>query len=916
MTTPGQRPPRARHGAEWVFAALLWLLPAHFRARYGTEMRDFFRDALRDARERRGSTGVAVILWHAIPDLVVTAVTEHLASFTRRRLTPPPATLPPDRMSTRLLADARYAMRGFRKHPVFFAVAVVVLALGTGAVSTIFSVANALVLRPLPGVHDATQLVEVGRTRPGEQGSHSASYPYYEHLAAGTRTLDGIAAWGMLPVTISTGGQGISGLGNAVSGNDLGVLGVTPTLGRFFAGTDDVALGREPVAVISHAFWQRQLASDSGIIGRTILVNGRALTVLGVAPPRFAGVYPALRTDVWVPLDFRAQLRGQASSLRDPGMSWMQLVGRLAPGADVDRAKEELSALSAQFVAAQGTGENRRSNEFTAADVDPVVGLPSDAVGAITGFLGILLAIAALVLMIASMNVASMLLSRAVVRRREMAMRMALGASRPRLIRQLLVESLLLFAAGGMAGTLVAVWGARLLQRIELPIDVPLELSVAPDLRVLFVTLAVALVTGVLFGLAPAFQGARLDVQTALRSDSSGSGRRRSRLRNGLIMGQIAASLVLLSTAGLFVRALGKGRATDPGFAVDGVVTTNIDLESAGYTDQRARTFMRALADRLAPLPGVRAVGYGRLLPLSMSTSGISVSMPDQAPPGGRPGDELMVSTNTVDGGYFAALRIPILRGRAFAHTDDEAAPRVAVVNETFVRRYVPKGDAVGATLRMDSSVVTIVGVTRDSKFATLSEEPEPFLYLPLAQQWRSANNLLVHTTASPEAVSAALLPEMGALDGTLPPPRITTMRQATAVVLLPQRVAAAVTGALGLVGLLLAAVGLYGLLSFSTAQRTREIGVRLALGASRGGIVRMVLGEGMRLVGGGVAGGAVLAVAATQALRPFLFGLDPLDPLTFAVIGVVLATVAVIASVIPAQRASRVDPAWSMREE
>ena len=916
MSAAGPRPPQVRHGAEWAYAALLWLLPAHFRARYGAEMRDFFRDALREARARRGSLGVAAVLWHAIPDLVFTAASEHLAAVARPRGSRPPATLPPDRMTTRLLADARYALRGFRKHPVFFGVAVLVLALGTGAVSTIFSVANAIVLRPIPGVRDAARLVEVGRTRPDRGGSLTASYPYYAHVASRTTALDGLAAWGMLALTVSTGGQGIAGLGNAVSGNYFSVLGVAPALGTFFGGTDDRALGQEPVAVVSYAFWQRHLAGDSGVVGRSILVNGRTLTVLGVAPPRFTGVYPALRTDVWVPLDLRTQLRGNPSTLDDAGASWMQLVGRLAPGATVPRAREELSRLTAQYVVARGDAESHAVSEYSAADVDPLAGLPSDAAGAVTGFLGVLLAIAALVLLIASMNVASMLLSRAVVRRREMAMRMALGASRRRLVRQLLVETSLLFAAGGVLGTLVAIGGTRLLQRIELPTDVPLALDVAPDLRVLAVTLGVALLTGIAFGLAPALQGSRLDVQTALRSDSAGAGRRRSRLRNGLIVGQIAMSLVLLSSAGLFVRALGKGRAADPGFAVDGVVTAGIDLESAGYADERARPFFRALADRLAALHGVQSVGYGRLLPLSMSTSGDIIRIPGQSMPG-RPADEgIPVSSNVVSAGYFSALRIPILRGRPFAASDDERAARVAIVNETFARRFFPQGDAVGQVFRMDTTPVTIVGVARDSRFGRLDEAPEPFLYLPSDQRWRSATTLLVHTTAAPEAVSAAILREMAALDPLLPPPRITTLRQSTAVVLLPQRVAAAVTGALGLVGLLLAAVGLYGLLSFTTAQRTREIGVRLALGASRGGIVRMVLGDGMRLVGAGMAAGLVLAFAATQVLRPFLFGLDPLDPLTFGAIGAILATVAAVATLIPARRAAAVDPSWSMREE
>lgn len=894
--------------SERIYALLVTLLfPAAFRDRFGDDARDFFRDQLTEERTRAGTLGVALLWWRALPDLVTSALHEHANAL----VTPRPRQ---DRMATLLLNDARYALRAFRRQPVFFGVAALVLALGTGAVSTIFSVANAIVLRPIPGARDASSLVEVGRTRPAGGGSLTASYPYYHHIATGTKSLDGLAAWGMMLLNASTGGQGIAGLGNAVSGNYFSVLGVTPALGTFFTGTDDVALGREPVAVVSHAFWQRHLGGDSAVVGKTFRVNGRVLTILGVAPPRFTGVYPALRTDIWVPLALRAQLRGNESNLDNAGSSWMQLVGRLAPGVAAEQARQELSALTAQYVAGAGDGESRMTSEYSAADVDPVAGVPADVSGAVTGFLGVLLAIAALVLMIASMNVASMLLSRAVVRRREIAMRMALGASRRRLVRQLLVESSLLFAAGGALGTLVAVWGTRLLQRIELPIDIPIDLNVAPDARVLVVTLVVALLTGLAFGLAPAFQGSRLDVQTALRSDSAGAGRRKSRLRNGLIVGQIAVSLLLLSCAGLFVRALGRGRAADPGFKVDGVVTAMIDVESAGYQDERARTFFRTLGDRMAALPGVQSVANARMLPLSMSNSGLLINIPGHIPPNGLEG--IPVSSNTVDDGYFNALRIPLLRGRPFARTDDERAPHVAVVNETFARTYFPQGDAVGQAFRLDSNLVTIVGIARDSKFNRLDEAPTPFLYLPVAQHWRSTSNILVHTTGAPEPVTMALLREIAALDPNLPAPRVTTLQQATAVVLLPQRVAAAVTGALGVVGLLLAAVGLFGVLSFSTAQRTREIGVRLALGASRLGIVRMVLGEGIRLVGIGIAVGLVLAVAATRALRPLLFGIDPLDPLTFAAMGSVLVVVAVVATLIPARRAATVDPMRSMREE
>jgi predicted permease len=771
-----------------------------------------------------------------------------------------------------------------------------------------------MVLRPVPGARDASSLVDVSRTRPEGGGTLSASYPYYEYLASGAQSLDGLAAWGMMLLTVSTGGQGVSALGNAVSGNYFGVLGVQPALGRFFAGTDDRALAREPVVVVSHAFWQGTLAGDSSVIGRTLRVNGRPMTIVGVAPPRFSGVYPALKTDVWAPLDFRTQLRGDPSTLDRSDASWMQLVGRLAPGMPVARAREELTSLTAQYVQRVGDGEARSTNAYAAASVEAVAGVPTEVAGAVSGFFAVLLVIAALVLMIASMNVASMLLARAVVRRREIAMRMALGASRARLLRQMLVESLILFAIGGGAGTLLAVWGTRLVQRIELPIDMPIELHVTPDARVLAVTLAIALVTGLVFGLAPALQGSRLDVQGTLRSDSAGAGRRRSRLRDGLIVGQMAMSLLLLSAAGLFVRALGKGRAIDPGFRVDGVVTAAIDLESAGYDDARARAFFRTLRERLAAAPGVQRVSMSRLLPLSMSNSELSLGIPGHLGPDGEP--TVNVTNDVVETDYFATLGIALVRGRAFATTDGEQGARVAVVNERFAQRYYPTTDALGQTVRLDSADVTIVGVVRDSRFVSLDQPPQPFIYLPLQQHWRSVGNVLVHTQGPMEGAGGALLREVAALDGTLPAPRLTTLRQVTAVMLLPQRVAAAVTGALGSTGLLLAAVGLFGILSFSTAQRTREIGVRLALGASRRGIVRMVLGDGLRLVGAGMVAGLALALVATRALRPFLLGVDPLDPVTFAAIGVLLLTVAMVATFIPARRASSVDPMRAMRDE
>ncbi len=914
---------RAPSWSERCYRALVAVIyPRRFRDRFGEELGDLFRDRLHDARSQGGARAVAVLWLRIVVDLISSSLRERVSEVALRRqreaIDTSDSPFPNRHVSLprALLADARFALRVFRKNPIFVGIAVLVVSLGTGAVSTIFSVANAIVLRPIPGVPDASRVVEVARTRKGENGTLSASYPYYQHLRKSTKTLSGVAAWAMVSVVATPSTQGVAILGNAVSGNYFSVLGVRPALGSMFSGDDDVALMNEGVGVISYAFWQRQFGGDSGIVGRSMRVNGIPTVIIGVAPPRFTGVYPALRTDIWLPLGMRSRLHNTRDGFNDPNMSYMQLVGALRPGVSRDVARDELSTLTAQFASSQSIGEGKAMSEYTAAKVYAVAGVPGEVAGAVAGFFTILLAIAALVLMIASVNVASMLLARAVVRRREIALRMALGASKRRLVRQLLVESVMLFSVGGAAGTLLAFWGTRLLQRIELPIDVPLELDFTPDGRVLVVTLVVAIITGILFGLAPALQGSRLDVQSTLRSDSAGSGRRKSRLRDGLIVGQIAMSLLLLSSAGLFIRALGRGKATDPGFSADGVVTANIDVQSAGYDEAKARLLFRELSDRMAAVPTVEAVAWGRILPLSMNTIGYDVSVPGFTPPNGKPDDAFGVSANLVDGAYFAALKIPIIRGRAFTKADDEHSAHVAIVSESFVRRYFGDREALGATIRRDSVPVTIIGISKDAKFGKLDEENEAFLYLPTAQEWRSTGNILVRTRGAPEMVSAALLREMAALDPALPPPRITTLRQATAVALLPQRVAAAVTGALGVIGLLLAAVGLYGVLSFSTAQRTRELGVRLALGASRMRIMRLVLRDGIRLVAVGVSVGFALAFLATRALRPFLFGLNPLDPLTFVVIALTLVGVSVMATAIPAHRASTTDPMLSMREE
>ena len=427
------------------------------------------------------------------------------------------------------------------------------------------------------------------------------------------------------------------------------------------------------------------------------------------------------------------------------------------------------------------------------------------------------------------------------------------------------------------------------------------------------VTSALALITGVVSGLAPALQASRLDLAVGLRGDTAGGGVARSRLRNGLMIGQIALSLVLLSASGLFLRALERGNHIDPGFDASHVATAEIDVGRAGYDSLRAREFYRTLKTRLSTLPGVADVAYGRTLPLSMNVSGTEISLSGYAPPRRAAGDPFDVNFNVVDDGYFSVLRTPILRGRAFTAGDGPTSSPVLVVNESFAK-LLPGVEILGRTVKYNNIEARIVGVVRDSKFARLDAPAGAFIFAPAMQQTRTATNLLVRTSGDPTAIMPAIRAEVRAADPNLPAPTLTTLEDATSVALLPQRVAVAVTGVLGAAGLLLAAIGLYGVLSFAVAQRTRELGVRVALGATSGDVLRLIVGQGMRLAGTGMAIGVILALLGARLLTPFLFGVSPTDPLTFLAIGVVLTSAVLLASYLPARRASRADPVVSLR--
>lgn len=808
-------------------------------------------------------------------------------------------------------ADVRFTLRVLRKNPIFTAVAVAAIALGTGAVTTVFSGMNALVLRPLPGTTETDRLVQIERRRPNSDERIQASYHFYDYLRRNARSLEGLAVWSRVGFTVAEGREGVAVYGNLVSGNYFSVFGVRPALGRFFAPEEDQTPLAHPVLVISHGLWTRRFGGDSAAVGREVIVNGRPYTIIGVAPPEFRGAFTPLMVDAWVPLMMQAHLR--------PGRNlehavWLWTFGRLAEGSSRGAAQRELESLTARYAAERVEPESRAP--YTGILLASMTGLPSDAQAMAIGFIGLLLGVATLVLLIASVNVAAMLSARALSRQRELAVRAALGGGRARLVRQLLTEILVLFTLGAAGGMVLAVQATSALERLQLPMDVPLVLEISPDLRVFAFALALSLVTGLVFGLAPALRATKADIVARLRDGTTGAGARRRVLGNALIVGQLALSLVLLVSAGLLLRALDRGAKADPGFDPAGVSVAEFNMETFGYDSAQGRAFFSTLRERVRAIPGVEAVTYTTNTPLAFATSGGTIQIPGRTPASNDVNAGEPIQLSLVDAEYLAVLRIPLQSGRAIAETDDESAPRVAVVNETFARRFWPNGSALGQTFTYLRQRITIVGVAADAKYGSLSEQTPGFAYFPVRQQIPTSLVMLVRSTSSPEAMATGIQAAVRAIDPLLPRPLVTTLRQSNAIVLLPQRIAAIVTGVMGGVGLLLATLGLYGIIAYSVNRRTREIGLRVALGAARRDVVRLIVREGMRLAVVGVLVGLVLAVAATRLLSGLLFSVSPLDATTFIAMSALFVTVAFVASYLPARRAAGADPMAALRGE
>jgi predicted permease len=814
-----------------------------------------------------------------------------------------------------LRQDVTYAARILRRSPLFTLTAVVSLAIGIAGNAAIFSLADALLLRTRPGIHEPERLVEVGRSQ-GGRGFDNFSYPNYLDLRDRNTVFSGLAGtrFGPEPFGLGAGSGAERVWGMPVSGNYFDVLGVRFALGRGFRPEEDVASGRNTVAIIGYRLWQTHFEGSRDILGRTIRLNGRPFTLVGVTPEGFTGTN-AFGSDLWIPLTAFWSLTGRdANLLRMREGVWMQGVARLKPGVTIEQAGAELDSIARAL-----EREYPRENAGKGAVLVPLGNVPGGQVRSMfVTFIGFLFALVALVLLIACTNVAGMLLARGVVRAREVALRLAVGAGRNRIIRQLVTESLLLSLLGAGAGVLGAAVMIRGLRALVPALPLPVAVELALDARVIAFSVALATLTGLLFGLVPALQAARTDLVSALRADAGGGGRR-GRLRQAFVVAQIAMSVLLVVCALLFVRSLQHAGDIDPGFDAANADTIALDFRLAGYDDATGLQAAEEVLARVQALPGVRSAAFARLLPLTGSGLGLGrLRRPGDAPE--APG--IRADWNIVTPAYFDTMGSGFVRGRRFTAADRAGAPYVAIVNETFARRAWPGEDAIGKVLQLDEAApgqpsreLQVIAIAQDAKYRSLGEEPTSFIYVPLAQRFIPELSLVARRAGSQSAIPAirSLLQET---EPNLPITSATTLEEATSLGLLPQRVAVWIAGGFGLVGLLLVCLGIYGITAFTVVQRTREIGVRVALGATRARVLQLVVGQAMRMAALGIAIGLVAAAGLTQFLRSLLYGVDAIDVPAFALGTIIFATLAFVASWLPARHAASVNPVEALRAE
>jgi predicted permease len=807
-----------------------------------------------------------------------------------------------------LLQDLRFTLRMLRKAPGFTAIAVLSLALGIGANATIFSWVKAAVLDPLPGVPETQRLLTINNSRAGREGL-SNSYPQYVYYRDHNNVFSGIAAYELLFVNISGAGEPEMLAGGIVSGNFFDTLHVRPALGRAFAADEDQPGSPRDVVVLSDSLWKRRYAGDPTIVGKTIYLNRRAFTVIGVAPARFMGTYGGLGQNLWVPMATQPELTPGGNLLN--GSHWIQIIGRLKPGVTQAAAQANLHLLSRQL------GETDANEKNLDAIVYDLAHAQRGIESSMAQILPILMVAVGLVLLVACANVANLLLGRATARRREIAIRSALGARSSRLFRQLLVEGLLLSAMGAALGVLFSVWTGDLLPALMPPLDIPLSLDFGVDWRVMLFGAGLGLLTGVFFGIVPALQARRTEIVDTLKDTaaSTTAGAKKARLRAVLVGAQVCLSLIALVAAGLFVRTMRKSLTAHPGFDSHNVLLASLQLYPNGYDAARARAFYRDLLQRAQALPGVQSASLASFVPLGTGGGGnsVNVSIAGYTP---RPDEEMSIVTDYTGPNYLRTLRIPLVSGRDFTDQDREDSPQVVVVNETMARRYWPGQDAIGKRITVAKKEREVIGVARDIRYRFLGESPQAKMYLPAFQSDQDALTIVLRTAGDPYQLAAPLSGAIHAMDGALPVIGLQSLDKRVSDSLFASRAMAALLSGFGLLALVLAAIGLYGLMAFFVAGRTHEIGIRMALGAARTDIVGMILRQAALMVVPAVLVGIAASLAVNRVIAGMLYGISPSDPLTFIFTAALLAAVAAVAGVVPARRAMRVDPMQALRHQ
>jgi predicted permease len=818
------------------------------------------------------------------------------------------------------LQDLRFAARMLVKNPGFTAVAVLSLALGIGANSTIFTIVNAVLLNPLP-VRDASTLVSVFTTDERNRGPFfnflQTSRPNLEDYRAQNGVFGEMAIYNGVPLSFSGTGEPEQIVGEMVSGNFFDLLGVKPAVGRAFLPDEDRVPGEKLVTVLSYAFWQRRLGGDAALVGRTITLNGSAFTVVGVAPPGFKGANAIFSPALWVPTMTHPQvLRGFFQENFDSRRALLfNAIGRLKPGVTIEQAQANLKTI-AERLAREYPGDNGGRSvalkPLAQSTINPGFRQNMVRVG------GLLMTVVGLVLLIACANVANLLLARASGRQREVAVRLSLGASRGRLVRQLLTEGLLLAVLAGTLGLLIAYWAQSALWAARPPALPADAVDLTPGLRVLVFTGLVSLLTAIVFGLAPALSASRPDLVSELKQRAGGSAgsNRPWSLRNVLVAGQVALSLVALVGAGLFAKSLGHAQRIAPGFDHERLAVLTVDLGAQGYDEARGREFHRVMLERARALPGVERATLATGIPLFQGTFARTV-FPEGVDTTDRKNGRL-VQLNTVEPGYFQTMGIALLRGRDFAESDHPDAPHVVVVNETMARQFWPDQEPVGKRFKFFGQEWwnEVVGVARDGKYNFIGEDPAPHIYLSLRQTYEPAVSLHLRSGGDPSVALGMARQQVQEMDRSLPITNVFTFASIFDQNLWAPRIGAYLLGVFGLLSLALAVIGIYGVMSYSVSQRTRELGVRMALGAGQSDVLRLVVGQAVLLAGIGIAVGLVLSLAASRLVANLLFDVSARDPWTFAGIPLLLAAAAGIASLRPAWRATRVDPTIALRSE